>query len=66
MNSTHNEGTSVVAEKFTRTLKCKIYKEMTVNDNKTYLSYLNRLVDKFNNSYHHSICKKPINADTLV
>ena len=30
---------------------------------KSYLSYLNKLVDQCNNTYHHSINKKPINAD---
>ena len=36
---------------------------MTVNDNKSYLSYLNRLIYEGNNSYHHCIGKKTINAD---
>ena len=36
---------------------------MTANDNKSYLPYLNKLVDQYNNTYHHSINKKPINAD---
>ena len=36
---------------------------MTTNDSKPYLSYLNKLVDQCNNSYHHSINKKPINTD---
>ena len=36
---------------------------MTANDRKSYLSYLNKLVDKYSNNYHHSINKKPINAD---
>ena len=27
------------------------------------LSYLNKLVDQYNNNYHHSICKKSINPD---
>ena len=35
---------------------------MTVNDNKSYLPYLNKSVDQYNNTYHHSINKKPINA----
>ena len=26
-------------------------------------SYLKKLVDQYNNTYHHSINKKPINAD---
>ena len=40
-----------------------IYKKMTANDSKSYLNYLNKLVDQYNNSYHHSINKKSINAD---
>ena len=36
---------------------------MTANDNKSYLPYLNKLVDQYNNTYHHSINKNPINAD---
>ena len=36
---------------------------MTANDNKSYLPYLNKLVDHYNNTYHHSINKNPINAD---
>ena len=36
---------------------------MTNNDNKSYLAYLNKLVDQYNNTYHHFINKKPINAD---
>ena len=58
-----NEGKSVIAEKFIETLKSKIYKKMTANDSKSYLPYLNKLVDHYNNTYHHSIDKKPINAD---
>ena len=36
---------------------------MTANDRKSYLSYLNKLVDQYSNNYRHSINKKPINAD---
>ena len=36
---------------------------MTANDSKYYLRYLNKLVDQYNNTYHHSINKKLINAD---
>ena len=39
---------------------------MAANDSKSYLSYLNKLVDQYNNTYHHSINKKPINADYSV
>ena len=33
------------------------------NDSKSYLSYLNKLLDQYNNTYHLSINKKTINAD---
>ena len=36
---------------------------MTANFSKSYLPYLNKLVNEHNNTYHHSIDKKPINAD---
>ena len=36
---------------------------MTANDSKYYLSYLNKLIDQFNNTYHHSIGKNLVNAD---
>ena len=39
---------------------------MTANDTKSYLPYLNKLVDQYNNTYHHFINKKPINADFSV
>ena len=36
---------------------------MTANDSKSYLGYLNKLVDQCNNTYHCSIDKKPVDAD---
>ena len=63
MYSTHNEGRSVTAERFIKTLKAKIYKKMTANESKSYFSYLYKLVDQYNNTYHHSINEKPVNAD---
>ena len=36
---------------------------MTVSDSKSCLAYLNKLVDQYNNKYHHSIDKKAINAN---
>ena len=39
---------------------------MTANDSKYYLSYLSKLVDQYNNTYHHSSNKKPINANYSV
>ena len=37
--------------------------KMKANDSKSHLAYLNKLVDQYNNTYHHSIGKKAINAD---
>ena len=36
---------------------------MATDDSKSYLSYLNKFVNQYNNTYHHSINKKSINAD---
>ena len=36
---------------------------MTADDSKSYLPYLNKLVDQYNDTYHHSVNKKLINAD---
>ena len=46
MYSTYNEGKLVIAERFIKTLKAHIYKKVTANDSKSYLSYLNKLVDQ--------------------
>ena len=48
---------SVVAEMFIRTLKSEIYKIMTASNSKSYLGYLNKLVDEYNDTYHYSIGK---------
>ena len=59
MYSTHNELKSVVPERFMKTLKSKIYKKVTAYNKKSYLGYLNELVDEYINTYHHFIAKKP-------
>ena len=55
MYSTHNEGTSVVAERFIRTLKSKIYKYMTSISKNVYIDKLDDIVDEYNNTYHTAI-----------
>ena len=50
IQSSHNEGKSVVAERSLRTLNIKIHKKIIDNNKKSYLSYLNKLVDEYNNS----------------
>ena len=59
MYSTNNEGKSVVAERFIRTLKRKIYKYMTSISKSVYIDKLNDIVDKYNNTYHTTIKMKP-------
>ena len=60
MYSTNNEGKSVVAEKFIRKLKSKIYKCMTSVSKNVYINKLNAIVNKYNNTYHTTIKMKPI------
>ena len=62
MYSTHNEGKSVTAERFTRTLKNKIYKQMAAISKNVYFNVLNDIVDKYNNTYHKTIKMKPIDV----
>ena len=51
MYSTHNEGKSVVAERFIRTLKNKIYKYMASVSKTLYTDKLDDIVNKYNNTY---------------
>ena len=62
MNSTHNEGKSVVAERFIRTLKSKIYKYMTSVSKIVYIDKLDDIVNEYNNTYHTTIKMKPIDV----
>ena len=50
MYSTYNEGKSVVAERFIRTLKNKIFKHMTAISKNVYFDVLDDIVIKYNNS----------------
>ena len=60
--STYNEGKSVVAERFIRTLKNKIHKHMTAVSKNVYFDVLNDSVDEYNNTYHRTIKMKPIDV----
>ena len=62
MYSTHNEGKSVVAERFVRTLKNKIYKYMTSVSKNVYIDKLDFIVNKYNNRKHRTIKMKPIDV----
>ena len=52
MYLTYIEGKPVIAERFIKDLNGKIYKKVTANNSKPSLSYLNKLVGEYNNTYH--------------
>ena len=62
MYSTYNEGKSVVAERFTRTLKNKLYKHMTTTGKNVYYDVLDDVVNKYNNTKHSTIKMKPVDV----
>ena len=62
MYSTYNEGKSVVAERFIRTLKNKMFKHMTAISKNLYFDVLDDIVNKYNNSVHRTIKVKPIDV----
>ena len=65
MYSTNNEGKSVVAERFIRTLKSKIYKHMTSISKNVYIDTLDDIVNEYNNAYHTTIKMKPIDVKVI-
>ena len=62
MYSTYSEGKSVVAERFIRTLKSKLYKHMTAIGKNVYYNVLDDVVNKYNNTTHSTIKMKPIDV----
>ena len=62
MYSTQNVGESVVAERFIRSLKSKIYKHMTWLSKHVYISKLDDILNKYNNTYHRTIKMKSVDV----
>ena len=62
MYLTHNEGKSVVAKRFIRTFKSKIYKCMTSISKNVYIDKIDDIVYEYNNTYHTTIKMKPIDV----
>ena len=62
MYSIHNEGKCVIAERFIRTLKTKIYKYMTSISKNVYIDKLDDIVNEYNNTYHRTIKMKPVDV----
>ena len=59
MYSAYNEGRSVIAERFIRTLKNKLYKHMTAVDKNVYWDVLDDIVKKYNGTINKSIGMRP-------
>ena len=62
MYSIYNKVKSVVAKRFIRTLKNKIFKHMTVISKNVYFDVLDDIVNKYNNTVHRTIKMKPIDV----
>ena len=60
--SMYNEDKSVVAERFIRTLKNKLYKHMTATGKNVYYDVLDDIVNKYNSTKHSTIKMKPIDV----
>ena len=65
MYSTHNEGKSVVAERFIRILKNRIYKYMTSVSKNVYIDKLDDIVKKYDNTYQIRI-KMNVKLSTYI
>ena len=62
MYSTFNEGKSVVAKRFIRTLKNKLYKHMAATGKNVYYNVLDDVVNEYDNTEHNNIKMKPKDA----
>ena len=66
MYSIHNEGKSVVAERFIRNLKTKIYKYMTSVSKNIYIGKLGDIVGEYNNTYYKTMKMKPVDVKDIA
>ena len=66
MYSIHNEGKSVVAETFMKTLNTKIYKYMTSMSKNVYIDKLDDIVCEYDNTHHRTIKIKPVDVKDKI
>ena len=62
MYSIHNEGRSVVAERFIRTLKTKTNRYMISISKNVYIDKFHDVVNEYNNTYHRTSKMKPVDV----
>ena len=63
MYSTHNESNYIVVERFIRTLKSQIYNHMIAVSKNMYIDRLDKIVDKYNKTYHGVIKMQPADLE---
>ena len=66
MYSTNNERKSVIAERFIRTLKNKIYKYVKTISKNVHIDKLDNIVKEYNSTYHKTIKMKPIDVKDIT
>jgi len=60
--STENEEKSSVVERWNRTMKEKMFKYFTANNNNKYVDVLDDFVERYNNTRHSSIKMTAVEA----
>ncbi|PFX12740.1 putative uncharacterized transposon-derived protein F54H12.3 [Stylophora pistillata] len=60
--STENEKKSSVCERWNRTIKTKMWKQFTIQNNTVYTDILPKILEKYNNTKHRSIGMTPVEA----
>ena len=63
--ATENETMAQVVERFSRTLKSKMYKYFTANNTKTWIDIIDDLLYSYNKCYHMSIQMTPAEASLV-
>ena len=62
MYSTHNEGKSVISERFFKILENKLYKYMNLISKNVYIDKLDDTVNKSNNKFYSTIKMKSVDV----
>ena len=60
---TENEEKSSVVERWNKTMKNRMWKMFTVNNNTVYFDKIDKLVNDYNNSRHSSVKMTPVEAN---
>ena len=63
--STENEEKSSVVERFNRTIKQKMWKMFSANNNTVYFDKIDELLKNYNSSFHRSIQMSPLEASLI-